>query len=75
MTNDETITKLECPKEISFLLPNFRLRHSFVLRHSGFVIPIIRASLFPHMLAHHLFLIGARAGLFRADQAAVIKID
>lgn len=70
MTNDETITKLECPKEISFLLPNFRLRYSFVLCHSN-----LSSLSFSHMLAHHLFLIGARVGFFRADQAAVIKTD
>jgi len=59
MANDETMTKLECQKEMSILPSDFGLRHSFEIRHSGFVIPIIRASSFRDSRSHFPFLIGA----------------
>jgi len=67
MTNDETMTKLECQKEMPFLLSNFGLRHSFGIRHSDFVIPIIRASSFRDTRSHLLLLFGAGVSFIGAD--------
>jgi hypothetical protein len=67
MTNDETMTKLECQREMSILLSDFGLRHSFEIRHSDFVIPIIRASSFRETYFHLPFLIGTGVGLLDAD--------
>src|SRR6266581_5492923 len=75
MTNDQTMTKLECQKEMSILLSDFGLRHSFEIRHSDFVIPIIPASSFRKPRSHFPFLIGARVGLLGADQTTAAKIE
>lgn len=36
---------------------------------------VIRASSFSNLLAHHLFLLGARVSLLSADQAALTQFD
>jgi len=36
---------------------------------------VIRASSFPDLLSHHLFLLGARVSLLSADQAALEQFD
>ncbi|KAF5409177.1 MAG: hypothetical protein Udaeo2_06510 [Candidatus Udaeobacter sp.] len=36
---------------------------------------VIRASSFPDLLSHHLFLIGTRVSLLSADQAALTQFD
>src|SRR5205085_3861038 len=57
MTNDETMTKLECRRHKSLLYLLFWFRHSFVIRHSSFA----------------EFLLGTRFGLFSGDQLAIAK--
>ena len=49
---------------------SLRFRPSNLFRISSFGV-----SSFPHVLSHDLFLFGARTRFFRADQAAVVKID
>jgi hypothetical protein len=71
MPNDEAMPKSEGQNLRGPV--RFKRVSTFELR--GVSSFVIRGSSFSQLLSHHLFLLGARVSLLRADQAALTQFD